>query len=116
MKIIFKESLISFVLSVLLIFVLSIIISKTSVAETAIIPGIIAISSISLCLGGIRVSKIKKEKGIINGFLLGMVYMLGMYIISSILLKDFSLNVKSFIMISCGMLAGMLGGIIGVNM
>lgn len=116
MKIFLKESLVSFSLSILLIFILSVIISKTSVAESVIIPGIITISSFSICLGGIRVSKIKKEKGIINGFLLGLIYMFGMYLISSFFLKDFSLNLKSFIMIFCGMLAGMLGGIIGVNM
>ena len=109
MKIFLKESLVSFSLSILLIFILSVIISKTSVAESVIIPGIITISSFSICLGGIRVSKIKKEKGIINGFLLGLIYMFGMYLISSFFLKDFSLNF-------CGMLAGMLGGIIGVNM
>ena len=42
--------------------------------------------------------------------------MIGMYLISSIILKDFSLNIKSFIMIFCGMIGGMIGGIIGVNL
>lgn len=116
MKIFFKESIISFVLSILLIFILSIIISKTTVTEDIIIPGIILISSISIMVGGIRVSRIKKQKGIINGALLGFVYMISMYLISSIILKDFSLNSKSLIMCLCGILAGMFGGIIGVNL
>lgn len=61
-------------------------------------------------------SKFKKQKGIINGALLGMIYIIGMYLISSIVLKDFSLSLKSFIMIFCGMSAGILGGILGVNL
>lgn len=116
MKIFFRESIISFILSIILIFVLSIIISKTSISETIIVPGIITISSVSIMIGGIRISKIKKQKGIINGALLGIIYIVGMYLLSSIILKDFSLNLKSFIMIFSGMLAGILGGIIGVNL
>lgn len=45
-----------------------------------------------------------------------MIYIVGMYLISSIVLKDFSLSLKSFIMIFCGMSAGILGGILGVNL
>lgn len=116
MKIFFRESIISFILSIILIFVLSIIISKTSISETIIVPGIITISSVSIMIGGIRISKTKKQKGIINGALLGIIYIVGMYLLSSIILKDFSLNLKSFIMILSGMLAGILGGIIGVNL
>ncbi len=116
MKIFFRESIISILLSIFLVFILSIIISKTMVSENIIIPGIIVISSVSIMFGGIRVSKIKKQKGIINGALLGFIYMFSMYLISSIILKDFSLNLKSLIMILSGIMAGMLGGIIGVNL
>lgn len=116
MKIFLRESVISFALSIILIFVLSIIISKTSVSEKIIVPGIITISSVSIMVGGIRVSKTKKQKGIVNGGLLGIIYIMGMYLLSSIILKDFSLNLKSLIMILSGMIAGIFGGIIGVNL
>ena len=61
-------------------------------------------------------AKAKKQKGIINGVVFGASYILVMYLISSILLKDFSLNFKSLIMIFAGMIAGIFGGIIGVNL
>lgn len=115
MKIFLKESIISFVMSIFLIFILSIIISKTTITENIIIPGIILISSISIMFGSIRVSKNKKQKGMINGALLGFIYMFAMYLISSIILKDFSLNLKSLIMFLSGIVAGIFGGIIGVN-
>ena len=116
MKIFFRESIISFILSIGLIFILSLIISKTTIAESVIIPGIILISSISIMFGGIRVSRLKKQKGMLNGALLGFIYMFSMYLISSIILKDFSLNLKSMIMFFSGIIAGILGGIIGVNL
>lgn len=115
MKHFVKETIISIMLSLILIFVLSIAISKTSLKEDIIIPGIISISSISIIVGSIRISKLKKEKGIINGILIGLLYMGSMYIISSIILKDFSLSTKSLIMIISGMMCGVIGGIIGVN-
>lgn len=116
MKIFFRETIMSFALSILLIFILAVIISKTTISEAIIIPGIVTISSISIMIGTIRVSKAKKQRGIINGAILGGIYMCFMYIVSSILLKDFSLNIKSFIMIASGILTGILGGIIGVNL
>lgn len=116
MKLFLRETIISFILSLILIFILAFIISKTTVSESIIVPGIIVISSVSIMFGGIRLSKAKKQKGLINGALLGIIYMAGMYLISSIILKDFSLNVKSLIMILSGMLGGVLGGIIGVNL
>ena len=66
MKIFFRESIVSFVLSVFLIFILSIIISKTTLTENIIVPGIILISSISIMFGSIRISKNKKQKGMIK--------------------------------------------------
>ena len=50
MKIFLKEVMISLVFSILLILVLSILISKTSMEEKFIVPGIITISSISIFL------------------------------------------------------------------
>lgn len=50
MKIFLKETVISIVISIILIFLLSIIISKTTVRETVIIPGIVSISTISILI------------------------------------------------------------------
>lgn len=115
MKIFLKETIISVILSLILIFLLSLIISKTSLSESVIVPAIIGISSVSIMIGSVRVSKNKKEKGLVNGAILGFIYMGTMYIISSIILKDFSLTINSIIMIFSGIIGGVIGGIIGVN-
>ena len=58
--------------------------------------------------------KIKKN-GLINGAMIGGLYMLILYIISSLLNWRFGLNIQSIIMIGTGIIFGILGGIIGVN-
>ena len=42
-------------------------------------------------------------------------YILALYLISSIISKDFSLNIYSIIMMATSILIGGIGGIIGVN-
>ena len=58
--------------------------------------------------------KIKKN-GLINGALVGLIYMLFIYLISSIINTGFALNLNSVIMILSGVIAGVVGGVVGVN-
>jgi len=56
-----------------------------------------------------------RKNGIINGSIVGFIYILTIYILSSLIEGSFSLNTYSIIMIIGSVLAGALGGIIGVN-
>ena len=56
-----------------------------------------------------------RRNGLVNGGLVGGLYILILYIISSLLNWKFSLNMQSIIMIIVGTIFGILGGIIGVN-
>lgn len=57
-----------------------------------------------------------KKNGILNGGIIGLTYMLLIYLTSSILNSGFMLNVYSIFMIIIGIAAGMVGGIVGVNL
>ena len=48
--------------------------------------------------------------------LVGLVYLIIIYLISSIAIKSFIFNLKSVIMILCSIISGTIGGIIGVNL
>ncbi|MGN1326748.1 MAG: TIGR04086 family membrane protein, partial [Clostridia bacterium] len=73
------------------------------------------ITAISIFIGSIiSVSKIEK-KGILNGALVGLIYILSIYLISSIISGSFAIDINSIILIIVAILAGMIGGIIGVN-
>ena len=115
MKYFLREIVISILISIILIFILSIIVSETSIQENVIIPSTIAITAFSLIIGGFRLSRTKKEKGILYGSILGATYMIILYIVSSFMNFEFNLSINSIIMIILGILGGAIGGILGVN-
>mgnify|MGYP004542491209 FL=1 len=110
----------SLILSILLTFIalllLSAVLNFTDVSENIISPSIIVISSVCIMIGSFIVSKKIKEKGILNGAILGILYMFVLYIISTIANGSFALNVSSLAMIGIGIIAGIFGGILGVNL
>ena len=76
---------------------------------------VIGISALSILIGSIiSVSKIAK-KGMLNGAIVGGVYIVIIYLLSSIINLNFDINSNSIILIAFSMVAGMLGGVIGVN-
>ena len=52
----------------------------------------------------------------LNGGIIGLTYMLLIYVASSILNNGFMLNIYSIFMLVIGIAAGIVGGIVGVNM
>lgn len=114
MKVI-KGSVISFIISVILLFIFASLLVYTEIQETTIKPVVIIISIVSILIGS-SLSSIKiKKNGIINGALVGLIYILTLYILSSIAFIGFNLNLYSIIMIIGAIISGMVGGIIGVN-
>ncbi len=47
--------------------------------------------------------------------MVGVIYIITLYLISSLFLAGFNLTFNSFIMLIIGIITGMIGGIIGVN-
>lgn len=107
---------ISMFLSIIMILVLSMVLSFSNVKESVIMPTVIFISSFSILIGGYLVAKRIENKGIIYGSILGLIYMMILYFISSIMNFDFSLNVSAIMMIAFGIIGGAIGGILGVNL
>ena len=112
---IIKGSILSIILTIICLLIFSLILAYTNIPEKTMIPVITAVTAISILAGSIiSVSKIEK-KGIINGTLVGLIYILTIYIISSIAKGNFEITINSIILIASAIIAGMLGGIIGVN-
>ena len=106
---------ISLGLTLILLLILSVILTYTDASESIINPTIILITAISILIGS-SVSNIKiKKNGLINGGIVGGLYIILLYLFSSVLNEQFSLNIQSIIMIIVGVVFGILGGIIGVN-
>ena len=113
---ILKGTIISIILSIILLTIYAILLSYTSISENTMVPVIITITGISILIGSSISSMHIKKQGMLNGALVGLIYMLTIYILSSIFLSSFELNMNSIIMIAVGIITGMIGGVIGVNM
>ncbi len=84
---IIKGSIISIILTLLLLLIFAIILTNTSLGENIINPVIIVISVISILIGSsISTLKISKN-GLLNGGLVGIIYILTIYLLSSITSK-----------------------------
>ena len=106
---------ISLITTVIMLIIFSIILTYTNIQESAINPVIMIITAISILIGSSLGNINIKKNGLINGGLIGGIYIITIYLISSILNWKFSLNIQSIIMIITAVIFGILGGIIGVN-
>lgn len=114
-KNIMKGTGIALITTVLLLLIFSIILTYTNIDEKVINPVIMIVTAISILLGS-SLGNIKiKKNGLINGGTIGAIYIVTIYLISSILNWKFSLNIQSIFMIIIAIVFGILGGILGVN-
>lgn len=112
---ILKGSIISIINTLILLIIFSAMLTYTNINENTMPTVIIICTALSILIGSqIATSKIKKN-GILNGALVGIIYIAFLYIISSCITKNFSLNNYSIIMMLVSILIGGVGGIIGVN-
>lgn len=113
---IFRGSLVAILITIISLLIFSILLTHTNISEKSIVPVITIITAVSILTGSIlSVSKIE-NRGLFNGALVGLIYILAIYILSSIINKNFTINLNSLILISSAVISGMMGGIIGVNM
>lgn len=112
---IIKGVIISIIFTLIFLTIFSTLLTYTKISEEFSTPVIIVITAISIFIGSsISNSKLNKN-GLLNGALIGGIYLLSIYILSGIINQNFTLTGQSIIIISCGMICGMFGGIIGVN-
>lgn len=115
-KILGKNLSISIIITLMLLFVLSVVLSLSNVSESIMGVSIIFISSFSILVGAFLASRKIKEKGIIFGSILGLTYMVILYLISSIINTNFAFSLSVLYMFLGGIVGGAIGGILGVNL
>lgn len=113
---ILKGTIISMLLTLILLTIYSALLSFTNISENTITPVVLVMTGISILIGSSMSSIHIKKQGMLNGGLVGLIYMLFIYILSSIFLAGFEINLNCILMITTGVITGMLGGIIGVNL
>ena len=112
---ILKGILISFLFTLCMLIIFSVLLVYTNLSEQTIRPVIITITGISILIGSSLGTRKLHKNGMISGGIIGGSYILLLYLISSTLNSNFSINWISIIMIIVGLIGGIFGGVIGVN-
>ena len=112
---IIKGSITAIILTLVLLLIYSCLLTYTNINEKTMPVVIIIVTAISILVGSLIASSNIKKNGLTNGALVGLVYIVAIYLLSSIIGKNFALNIYSFVMIIASVVAGAVGGIIGVN-
>jgi len=110
-----KGSITAIVMTLILLLIYSGLLTYTNINENTMPVVIIIVTAISILVGSLIASSKIKKSGLTNGALVGLIYICVIYLLSSIISKNFGLNTYSFIMIIASIIAGAIGGIIGVN-
>lgn len=111
-----KGFIIALAISLICIFIFAVILVNTSIQENTIKPVIMTITGVSILIGS-SISSIKiNKRGIVNGMCVAGLYLGSFYILSSIALCGFKINMYSVITFMVGIILGAIGGIIGVNL
>ena len=113
---IIKGSIIAMIITIIALTIYAAILAYTSVSETTMVPVVLTITGISILIGSSMSSISIKKQGIMNGGFVGLIYIIFLYVLSSIISVGFELNMNANIMLVVAILTGMIGGIIGVNM
>lgn len=113
---VFKGWLFAIIFSIVLLTIYALILANTTISESTMMPVLLTITGISILIGGTISSRKMKKNGLIYGGIVGVVYIVSLYLASSISMVGFSLSANSFIMLAVGMITGIIGGIIGVNL
>ena len=110
-----KGVITSIIFTLIFLFVFSIILTYTDISESFTTPVIVIVTAISIFIGSSLGNLKMRKNGLLNGAIIGGIYLLSIYLLSGIINHNFSITIQSIIIIVAGMVCGMFGGIIGVN-
>lgn len=115
-KNILKGIIFSMCFTAIFLIILSSVLVYTNFSEEYINVCIILITGVSILIGS-SITNIKlKKNGMLNGLIVGVTYLLLIYLISSIFSGNFMINLQTLTIFGVGIGFGILGGIIGVNL
>ena len=113
---VFKVLIIAILFTFLALSLFSVLLVFTNLGEETIEPVILVVTAVSILIGSSIALRKAKSKGLLKGGLIGFLYVIVIYIASSLANSNFALNSASVIMIVGGIAGGAIGGIIGINM
>lgn len=111
-----KSIFFAFLLSIVLLFVFSIILTYTNFPESTIPTVVLTITIISIIFGAEMSGKKARTRGWLTGGITGLTYIILLYIISIIFVERPIFNSHLLVILLISFVSGSLGGIIGINL
>lgn len=110
-----KGIAVSYIVTIPTFILFAFILTFTDFPEKFISPAVIITTIISILVAGSTATRNVKNKGWLNGSVVGLAYMLVLYFLSSIVFWNFTISRQIITMLIIGVLTGSIGGIIGIN-
>ena len=110
-----KGILVSYIITIPCFFVFAFITTYTSFPEKLITPAVVITTIISILVASSISTRNLRSRGWLNGSLVGLVYMVILYLLSSIIFSNFVIDRYVITMAVIGILTGTIGGVLGIN-
>lgn len=113
---ILKGLSLSYIITIITMLILSILLTYTSLKES-VIPVLNTIIMIgSIVLGSIYLTSKVKNKGWLNGMIIGLLYFLVLLLLNKIIIKEPEQGLYLFYKLLISVVTGIIGGMIGINL
>ena len=113
---IFKGVTVSYIFTFVSFLIFAILLSTTNIPDSYITGVICIISILSILIGSASCTKKANSQGLVWGSIVGLIYSIILYLISSLLFVGFSVPLSTFYLFALSILFGAIGGIIGINL
>lgn len=113
---ILKGITVSYLITLPAFMIFAFVLTYTDFPEMYIPTCVMIVTVMSILIAGSTATRHVKNRGWINGAFVGLIYMLILYIFSSITFNDFSIDKDVTMKVAIGVLTGSIGGIIGINL
>lgn len=105
----------AFAITIPAMFILAAVLTFADFPEKYTTYAVLLATLAGLFAAGFKAGLYNEKDGIIKGGLTGLIYMLILYLLSSIFYKDFMLTQRSIVMAVAGILAGVIGSMVGAG-
>lgn len=109
-------TLLEYGLTLIFLLIFSVLLVKTNIRESVMDIVIKTVSVLSIFTGSVVANLKTRKNGVLNGAIIGVIYIISLYLISSFLNDNFSINMTAFAIGLLCLLTGAIGGLIGVNL
>lgn len=115
-KTIFKGVMVSIILTMFLLLLLSFVMMTFELSEKNYNLAFAVITTIALSIGAVIASKFNERKGYLTGFMVGVMFFIFIFFLTSIINGGISLGRGELYSLSISIFIGTISGILGVNL